>query len=444
MVNFLDRGIWRCLLFKVPKSFKSFSTIITGSTIAQGMSIVFAPIVSRLYSPDDYGIASLFFSIVTVLLPMITLRYSLAIFLPDDDKEAFGLVQLCLVVIFATTFVAYVTVTLLKITYPMPFLEKLGNWIYLLPVALVIYGGLDLLKISCTRWQRYRYYAASEIVQNSLTSVLRIIFGLISGSSIWGLIVSMLLAVQSASVTLFVAIRDKLSCLHKINLGELGHLLKKYREFPTFTLPTSLLLTFSDNMAIILFGNFFSIPVVGLLAMARRIIRIPVAAINNATRTALIPQVVEEANKHERLVPFYLKMTLTIFLIILIPFALLAKYSEIIFSVFLGEKWVTSGKFAALLIPLMYSQLVATPVAIFLLAIRRQKLHFYLQLIFLAITLSATLFAFSYTHEPETTLLAYSLSGCLANCIGMLCTWIVLIKLDRKNAVHGFKNPTKK
>ena len=44
-----------------------------------------SPLVTRLYTPDDYGVFAAFASISTILLAINSLRYELAITLPGDD-----------------------------------------------------------------------------------------------------------------------------------------------------------------------------------------------------------------------------------------------------------------------------------------------------------------------------------------------------------------------
>ena len=39
-------------------------TLLTGTTIAQAIPVLIAPVLTRLYSPKDFGLAALFFSLL--------------------------------------------------------------------------------------------------------------------------------------------------------------------------------------------------------------------------------------------------------------------------------------------------------------------------------------------------------------------------------------------
>lgn len=75
--------------------------LTTGSVFAQALGILVAPIVTRLFAPEAFGIAALFASIAGVISVVACLRYELSIMLPETDEDAANLlgVSLCCVLI---------------------------------------------------------------------------------------------------------------------------------------------------------------------------------------------------------------------------------------------------------------------------------------------------------------------------------------------------------
>ena len=69
-------------------------TLMTGATIAQAIPIAIAPILTRLYTPSDFGVFALFSSLVSLAAIIATGRYELAIMLPEDDQDAINLMAL--------------------------------------------------------------------------------------------------------------------------------------------------------------------------------------------------------------------------------------------------------------------------------------------------------------------------------------------------------------
>ena len=70
---------------------KNVITLFTGTTLAQALPIAVAPILTRLYTPEDFGVFAIFFSITTLFSTIVTARYELAIVLPHEPAEAIHL-----------------------------------------------------------------------------------------------------------------------------------------------------------------------------------------------------------------------------------------------------------------------------------------------------------------------------------------------------------------
>ncbi|MGB3913977.1 MAG: oligosaccharide flippase family protein, partial [Dethiobacteria bacterium] len=62
--------------------------LITGNVAAQLITIGAMPIITRMYTPDDFGIYQLFVSITSVLIVVAALQYDMAIMLPPAEEDA--------------------------------------------------------------------------------------------------------------------------------------------------------------------------------------------------------------------------------------------------------------------------------------------------------------------------------------------------------------------
>ena len=67
-------------------------TLMLGTTVAQAIPIIISPILTRIYSPEEFGLLILFMSIVSILSVIVSLRYERAIIQPLDDEDAISLV----------------------------------------------------------------------------------------------------------------------------------------------------------------------------------------------------------------------------------------------------------------------------------------------------------------------------------------------------------------
>ncbi len=67
---------------------KNSLSLISGNIVAQSISIATMPLITRLYTPEQFGVFSVIMSIVAVLGPISTLRLNEVIILPDNNEEA--------------------------------------------------------------------------------------------------------------------------------------------------------------------------------------------------------------------------------------------------------------------------------------------------------------------------------------------------------------------
>ena len=67
---------------------------MSGTVISQIIAILVSPILTRIYSPDDYGVFGVYASIVGIVGVIITLKFEAAILLPKDNGKAIRLKNL--------------------------------------------------------------------------------------------------------------------------------------------------------------------------------------------------------------------------------------------------------------------------------------------------------------------------------------------------------------
>ena len=79
---------------------KDVGILTSGSVVAQLIGIAAVPILSRYYTPHQFGIFGSVSSIFSVLTVIAALRYHLAIVLPDNDSEALNLFALSTICVF--------------------------------------------------------------------------------------------------------------------------------------------------------------------------------------------------------------------------------------------------------------------------------------------------------------------------------------------------------
>jgi O-antigen/teichoic acid export membrane protein len=71
-------------------------TLLAGGALAQALPLLLGPLLTRLYTPDEFGAFHLFAAIATNLAVVACGRYEFALPLARGDGEAAALRRLCL------------------------------------------------------------------------------------------------------------------------------------------------------------------------------------------------------------------------------------------------------------------------------------------------------------------------------------------------------------
>ena len=127
-------------------------TLMTGTTIAQAIPIAISPILTRIYSPEDFGVLALFISISAIFGSIATARYELAIMLPEKNEEAINITALCIIISFFLSSVLFLIVSV----FHVKIVELIGNqsisrWLYFIPLIVLFIGIHNSLSYYNTR-----------------------------------------------------------------------------------------------------------------------------------------------------------------------------------------------------------------------------------------------------------------------------------------------------
>jgi O-antigen/teichoic acid export membrane protein len=89
MINVLA-SLQRRIQQRIPRAgfFRNVAILAGGTAIAQALNVLTAPIITRLYTPNDLGNLSVYISIYSILVVVASWRYETAIPLPKDDETA--------------------------------------------------------------------------------------------------------------------------------------------------------------------------------------------------------------------------------------------------------------------------------------------------------------------------------------------------------------------
>jgi O-antigen/teichoic acid export membrane protein len=358
---------------------KNVLTLMTGTTIAQAIPIAISPILTRIYTPEDFGVFALFISIVSIFGSIANGRYELAIMLPKKDEDAINIVALSIIISFFVSFIAFLIVFIFntQITNLLGNQEIL-NWLYFIPLTVLFTGLYQSFNYWLNRKKQYKRLATSRVVQTGTTATSNLSMGFCGfGSS--GLILSGILGqgVATAILAKMVWGEDKY-IIKEVKKLKIFALAKRYIKFPKFDLPSSIIYSFYSNMAVIFFTKFFESSVSGFYFFANRIIKTPFNFFISAFSDVFYQKLSETRGDYEKIAKEINYFSVKLFKITFIPFFLIVYSSYFSVELIFGEKWKELYIYIFIFSMPIYIGVLLAPYGHVLKIIDRQEISMYL------------------------------------------------------------------
>ncbi|MEW6188187.1 MAG: lipopolysaccharide biosynthesis protein [Thermodesulfobacteriota bacterium] len=410
--------------------------VMSGTAVAQVIGLALTPIVSRLFTPEHFGISGAFESLAGIISAGVTLQYSQAIMLPKEKKEAF---QLFFVSILSTLLVTLLLMTACLIipSYLNGWMKTEGYWALALLVSVTFVSGLgQSFQAWSVRVKAFKHTSASQVIRSISSHVMRIGFGLSKGGAV-GLIISSFIAEILATVNLMrVFIRDFRSFEGGICRKNLKRLAWEYRDFPLYSASQNVINTLSSRLPILLLTYYFGIAVAGAYAFAMHILTTPTGFILNALRQVLFQKAAETFQQEEKLYPLFFKITGGLFLLTFIPGVFIFFWAPQLFAFIFGAQWRQAGEFSRSLLIWIVFIIPNLPAVLFARIIRIQRSVFFYDLGLLAARVVSLTVGGLYMNAHQTIML-FALVGAVMNAFLILMVGYAIIQREGNKDVIG-------
>ena len=391
-----------------------------GTAGSQVITVAAAPILTRLYGPESFGVLATFASILALLNVVSSLRYELAIAVPEDDDEAIALVWLCFVLVAIFTALTALGVALLG--------NQLVSWLqqpalkpllWLLPVGVLLTGVYQPLSYWAIRRKQFGLLAQTKFRQSIFgvaTNLAAAPLGTI------GLVLGQIVS-QSAG---FVAILNQSAAVllrgPRAAPALLLKTLRHYSHYGIYSSPAGLLNVVANAAPLILFSSLYGSSNLGQLYVAQKLLLAPVGLVSSSVGQVFLQKTSEIGR--QKSTRFMLINTTSRLIAFSLPCVILL---TIIFNSFwnliFGDKWSAVGLISIILIPLVLSKAVVGSVGPILFALEKTKLQLLAQIIFTLVSLFPFLFFSLYAPAFLVAVVSWSLCATIA----YFCFWLVCL-----------------
>ena len=338
---------------------RSVSILAGGTAASQAVTLLAAPLLTRLYSPEDFGLLAVYASLTTLLGVIASCRYQAAIPLPKSDQEAANVLVLSLLIVLVmaagSSVLVYFFRTRVATWLNTPALARI---LWLLPPSLMLFGTYQIFQNWAMRIKVFPAIAFTKLIQSVTMAVVQI------GAFLLGplaLILGHISGQATATATLgTLAVRDRWPLLRTTRWQDMRCAALRYWRFPVFSTWAGLCNAGSVQLLPILIAAFFSAKVVGIYALTRKVLSLPMTFLGQAVGDVFYVEAAEAHRKNqlgELVTNVHQQLTSAAF-----PAAVLFLVSAPhVFTLVFGSAWREAGELARIMTPWLYLHLVTAP-----------------------------------------------------------------------------------
>lgn len=339
------------LLKRLLESNKNILILMTGTVLAQLVTVGVSPILTRIFSPNDFGLLAEITSYVAILSVFASLRLDLVIF--EIEQKYFEIL---------TSIVITLSITIGIILFFI--LLSFGSFFIQFSTVILTVIGLIFLSISNALINllnvKGKYHLMSKIkfFTAIIASTTSIFFGYILKDS-YGIIYGPL---GGYLFTILVVIRSK-NFYFKTHMKYIKPIFKKYWRYPSFILPSTLFSEISSNLPIVLITRIFEKSLAGHFLLAQKVTTLPFTFIGNAISEVYKKESAEAINVKGDCRDVYIKTFKKLFVVGIISATSAYVFSKYLFVLVFGREWLISAQLSSYFAVMCFFQIISSPLS---------------------------------------------------------------------------------
>jgi len=335
-----------------------------GAFINIFISIGLTPIVTRLYSKDEFGIYYIYVSIVGIIAMTITGMYPQAFVVPRLKRDFLALYKFCL---YATIFSVLLSTFVLNIfgDYFLGILggEKLIPFKYYIPLGLLFTSLSAILINANVRRKEFKTNSSSNVALSVSNKSVQLAYGKFVGGSFSGLILADICGkILTTFILGFKNFGSDWRNIQDIKSHEVRSVLVEYKKYPLFVLTGNFFNRFTSDLPLYILTSFFGLGAVGAFGFANQMLAIPYNVIGNS----IAPVYFQRANElylhnKEALISFTISSYNKMLILGALAFGFIFGFGDILFAFIFGSEWKVAGEFARILSIYYVFRIISSP-----------------------------------------------------------------------------------
>lgn len=428
-------------LFTVPPllrtTFARSTAILTSAAAIQNiMVLAVSPILSRLFSPEEFGAVGLLYAIAAVPATLSTGHYFLAVMQTRKQVETINIIALSWVCILATTALGCGVVAIGHFHPELigDFGRQLGPLLLLAPLVMLTEGALSTGRIWDLRRADYRSLFRNRLIETGTMIIAQLAAGLV-GAGALGLAGGRLLGVAAAAVDAGRVFLGDIGRWgrHAMSFRKMRAMAARYWRFPAFQTPAELMGCLIRQMPPILLAAYFSMEATGLYWLANRVLERPILLFGVDMSRVFMQQIAERRDRGGNVLSLFVKVTLFMAGLSLPAFLLVILFGPQLFAFVFGAEWYHAGEYARWMALFSFAYLFALPTRAMTAVFSLQRAYAIAEVIRTVLGAISIVLAAGMTGDDVTAMAAFSVVQLVVLTVFVVAVFLIVRRLQAAN-----------
>ncbi|MAZ47784.1 MAG: hypothetical protein CME65_04435 [Halobacteriovoraceae bacterium] len=374
---------------------------LSGTALAQIIHLLFTPILTRVYTPEEFGELAILIAFGGIVTAVATARYDVAIVVATEEERVVldkGIIKISYFVGLFLILIALIIFYMGKNNY--------GILCFFLAFIAIIRANYQSKRSILNSYGKYSQMANGRVVENTSNGVIAFALSFFQVGSI-GLMLAKTLS-YLIPVKYYSSITKKL-VPQSLEVGT-SETLKKFIKFPKYSIASSLIDQINLGFSIFAFTYLYGEAIAGHVSMTTRVLSLPINFIGVAFLDVFREKATKDYLKFGNFKTIFIKFFLSLAFLAVLGFAIITTLGEPIFILVLGEQWETAGQFATIAIALYSVRLISSPLTFSFQLNQNQQAHMLFEVLILFVSLAAVSFSFIKELPPMECLQIYCYS----------------------------------
>jgi O-antigen/teichoic acid export membrane protein len=400
-------------------------TLMSATTVAQGIAILIYLVLAQIYSTSEHGIFALYMSIIAVTGIISTGKYEPAVMMPHDDIKAFNIVALSSLLCTGFSLFLLLLVALFHKSFAImlgdPMIEK---WLWFVPLSTLMVGHFQSLSYWSNRNKRFGNMAVANVGQSLSNSAIKVSTSKLfsnGGGLIAGAIIGQFIGIMIFLKNFF---SSDIGIFRKISFPQIKEMAREYKYFPRFSMFHNLINNFSASLPVFFIASKFGTGEAGLYSFGFLMVFRPVNLVTSSFTQVFSQRIISNYNIGERIYSDVRRLTVKLFQFGILPFLVAGFAGPLLFSIFFGDKWTEAGRYMQILLPWIFIVLISSPLSFLPDMLKRQQTAMWLDVIKIAARIPALAIGVYY-NNIYLALILFSLVSTLS--VGYNLYWYLYL-----------------